>query len=175
MSDWPTGYVQVYTGDGKGKTTAALGLAIRAAGAGLKVLIGQFTKDGDYSEIQALKRFDDLITVRQFGNGGFIFRDPDEKDKLCARAGLNEMREAVNSGDYNLVIFEEANIAVHYNLFTVEDLLEIIENKPEHVELLFTGRRAHEKLLARADLVTEMKEHRHYYRAGVPARKGIEK
>lgn len=169
------GYVQVYTGDGKGKTTAALGLTLRAAGAGLKVFIGQFTKGQHYSELDALERFEDLVTIKQFGSGSFIFNGPSEQDIELARNGLAELKAAAQSGDYDLVIFEEANIAVRYNLFPVSELLDIIKTRPEQVELVFTGRNAHPDLIEAADLVTEMKEIKHYYHSGVQARTGIEK
>jgi cob(I)alamin adenosyltransferase len=168
------GYVQVYTGDGKGKTTAALGLAIRAAGAGFRVFIGQFVKGQDYSELHAFTRFSDLITVRQFGRECFIFDEPGDEDIRVARRGLEEIRRVVRSGTYKLVILDEANIATHYGLFDVCDLIEIIEAKPQDVELIITGRWVNERIIERADLVTEMREIKHYYRQGVMARVGIE-
>jgi len=168
------GYVQVYSGDGKGKTTAALGLALRAAGAGIKVYIGQFMKSGAYSEIRALKRFSDLITVEQFGTGRFIQGLPVPEDIVAARNGLEKSRKAMNSGQYGLVILEEANVAVTFGLFPVADLLNIIAEKPEAVEMVITGRGAHSEVIARADLVTEMKSVKHYFDKGVTARTGIE-
>ena len=169
------GYVQVYTGDGKGKTTAALGLALRAAGAGLKVFIAQFVKGMEYSELDALARFGDAITVKQYGRGCFIYREPTDEDRRAAREGLAEIRQVVASGEWDVVIVDEGNIATHYGLITVDELLELAETKPDHVELVITGRRAHPRLLERADLVTEMTEVKHYYTQGVVARKGIEK
>ena len=168
------GFVQVYTGDGKGKTTAALGLALRAAGAGLKVFIAQFVKGRPYSEHQALEKLSDSITVKQFGRGCFIHDRPGEADITAARQGLEEVRRIVASGEYHVVILDEANIAVHFGLFSVQDLLELIEARPGQVELVITGRRAHPALVKRADLVTEMLDIKHYYHAGVQARKGIE-
>jgi cob(I)alamin adenosyltransferase len=169
------GYVQVYTGNGKGKTTAALGLAFRAAGAGLKVFIAQFIKKGRYSEHAALERFSDLITVRQFGHG-FILKDaPTEKDISAARSGLQEIGEAIRSGSYDVVIVDEVNVALHYHLIDVEDVLTWIREKPVGVEMVLTGRNADERVIAEADLVTEMREIRHYYTQGVKARVGIEK
>jgi cob(I)alamin adenosyltransferase len=169
------GYVQVYTGNGKGKTTAALGLTLRAAGAGLKVYIGQFLKGMHYSELDALKRFEDLVTIKQLGGECFVFNGPSEKDIQMARDGFNELKQITLSGKYDLVIFEEANVAVQLGLLKVEDLLEVIQAKPEHVELVFTGRGAPDKLIEAADLVTEMREIKHYYQQGVEARTGIEK
>ncbi len=168
------GYVQVYTGDGKGKTTAALGLAMRAAGAGFRVFIGQFVKGQDYSELHAFSRFSDLITVRQFGRQCFIFNKPQEEDINFARRGLEEIRRVVRSGTYKLVILDEANIATHYGLFDVNDLIDIINTKPQQVELVITGRWVDERIIERADLVTEMREIKHYYRQGIIARVGIE-
>jgi cob(I)alamin adenosyltransferase len=169
------GYVHVYTGEGKGKTTAALGLAIRAAGAGHKVFLGQFVKGGFYSELNALKRFDDLITVEQFGLGRFIKGKPSESDINAARNGLNKMRDILSSGEYKVVILDEANIALHYNLFSLDELIELIDCKADKTELIITGRNASPEILKRADLITEMKEIKHYYKEGVVARVGIEK
>ncbi len=173
-AEWDRGYVQVYTGDGKGKTTAALGLALRAAGAGLRVFIGQFVKGMDYSELHALERLDDLIEVRQYGRSCFIEREPEPEDIEAARAGLAEAREEMLSGAWDVVILDEANIATHFKLFPVEELLAVIAEKPEDVELVITGRRADPRVIAAADLVTEMREVKHYYERGVKARRGIE-
>ncbi len=169
------GYVHVYTGDGKGKTTAAIGLAIRAAGAGRKVFIGQFLKSGEYSEHKALERFSDLIEIKQYGRGCFIYGAPEDEDIKAAREGLNEVRDIINSGEYDLVILDEANIAVYYKLFEVSKLLDIVRSRPEHVEIVITGRMADQSLIDEADLVTEMKEIKHYYKKGVIARPGIER
>ncbi len=159
MTDWDRGYVQVYTGDGKGKTTAAIGLALRCAGADEHVFIAQFVKGMHYSELDALARLEDLITVRQYG------RD-------CE--GLDEARAEMLSGRYRMVILDEANIATHFRLFAVEELLAFIDDRPEDVELVITGRRADPQIIERADLVTEMRCIKHYYDEGVQARKGIE-
>jgi cob(I)alamin adenosyltransferase len=168
------GYVQVYTGDGKGKTTAAIGLAVRAAGAGLRVYIAQFIKGKAYSEIEALRRFDGQITVRQFGRGCFIYDAPTEEDTALAEAGLTEVRRVLVEGEYSVVILDEANVAVTLGLFAVEQLIELIAAKPPHTELVFTGRHAPPRLVAEADLVTEMREVKHYYANAVLARTGIE-
>jgi len=169
------GYVQVYTGDGKGKTTAALGLAIRAVGAGLRVFIAQFVKGMEYSELKALRKFSDSIVVRQYARDCFLYREPEETDREFAREGLQEVQEVVAGGQYDLVILDEANIATYFNLFSVEDLLELIRRKADKVEIVITGRRADARLIEAADLVTEMKEVKHYYRKGVQARDGIER
>ena len=168
------GFVQVYTGDGKGKTTAALGLALRAAGAGLRVYFGQFIKNADYSEIKALARFADCITVRQFGRGCFLLTEPAPEDRAAARRALDGIGLALTSGDYDLVIADEANVAVALGLIEANDLVSLIDLRPEQVELVLTGRGAPDAVLARADLVTEMRCVRHYYDRGVLARQGIE-
>ena len=169
------GYTQVYTGNGKGKTTAAIGLAVRAAGAGLKVFIAQFGKMGDYSEIKALKRFSDLITVEQFGLGRFTNGKPTPEDIKAAQEGLEKVRSVLVSDEYNIIIMEEANVAVKLGLFGVQDLLNIITDKPLEKELVITGRGASPRVIEQADLVTEMKPSKHYFQKGVPARVGIEK
>lgn len=169
------GFLQVYTGEGKGKTTAALGLAIRAIGAGHKVFLGQFIKGGLYSELKALKRLDDLITVEQFGLGRFMKGKPAAKDIEAARKGLAKLAPIISSGDYKVVILDEANVAVHCGLFSVQELIELINCRAEETELIITGRYASPEIIERADLVTEMKEIKHYYHNGTLARVGIEK
>jgi cob(I)alamin adenosyltransferase len=168
------GYVQVYTGDGKGKTTAAIGLALRAAGAGLKVFIAQFVKSGKYSEILALEKYGDLITCRQYGSGCWLRGEPGEGDIRLAQSGLQEVRAIIQAGKHDLVILDEANITTHFGLIEVDDLLAVIDVKPAGVELVFTGRKADPRLIERADLVTDMREVKHYYQNGVEARPGIE-
>ncbi|MEK6192818.1 MAG: cob(I)yrinic acid a,c-diamide adenosyltransferase [Deltaproteobacteria bacterium] len=169
------GYVQVYTGNGKGKTTASLGLSLRAAGAGLKVFIAQFLKQGDYSEIRALERFSDLIRIEQYGLGRFIKGKPTEEEIQAAQKGLQEVKEAMLSGEYDVIIVEEGNVAASCGLFEVQKLLELISQKPDSLELVITGRGATPEVIEQADLVTEMKEIKHYYQEGVAARVGIEK
>ncbi len=169
------GYVQVYTGDGKGKTTAALGLSLRAAGAGLKVFIAQFIKMGDYSEVKALQRFSDLITIEQYGLGRFIKGKPSFEDSEAARKGLEKVHAVLMAAQHDVVIMEEANVAAMCGLFSVDDILGLIAIKPEHVELVITGRGADPRVLEKADLVTEMKSIKHNYDQGVEARTGIEK
>lgn len=169
------GYIHVYTGDGKGKTTAAIGLAIRAAGAGLRVLFVQFIKGMAYSEIAALGRLSDRIAVRQYGRGRFIRGEPCQEDIDAAGRGLTETRQALETGGYDMVVLDEANIAIQCNLFSIERLAELIASKPCEVEMVITGRYAHPFLLDCADVVTEMKEVKHYYQRGIMARVGIEK
>lgn len=168
------GYVQVYTGDGKGKTTASLGLALRAAGAGLKVYIVQFLKHGDYSEIKALSRFEN-ITIEQYGLGKFVKGKPSKEDIEAGKKGLKKLQTILSKGHHDLVIAEEANVAVKYNLFSEADLLALIDRKPGHVELVITGRGATQNVMDKADLVSEVREVKHYYKQGVQARVGVEK
>ncbi|MEJ2730897.1 MAG: cob(I)yrinic acid a,c-diamide adenosyltransferase [Deltaproteobacteria bacterium] len=174
-NDETRGYIQVYTGNGKGKTTAAIGLAIRAAGAGLKVFIAQFIKLGDYSEIKALKRFSDLITVEQFGLGRFTDGKPSPEDIAAAQKGLRRIKAIMAGEEYKVIILEEANVAAKFGLIRVQDLLGLIINKPYDAELVITGRYASARVIENADLVTEMVPIKHYYEKGVPARVGIEK
>ncbi|MCE5250072.1 cob(I)yrinic acid a,c-diamide adenosyltransferase [bacterium] len=168
------GYIQVYTGDGKGKTTAALGLALRAAGAGLKVFVAQFGKGRECGENRALDRLGDSVAVRRYGSGRFITEAPGSEDIHRAAEGLGEARDILVSGDYDLVILDEANVAVHLGLFSADDLLDVMNAKPGQVELVITGRDADPRVIERADLVTEMRMVKHYYSRGVKARRGIE-
>ncbi|MFH0919914.1 MAG: cob(I)yrinic acid a,c-diamide adenosyltransferase [Fibrobacterota bacterium] len=169
------GFIHVYTGNGKGKTTAALGLALRAAGAGKTVYVAQFVKGMKYSELKSLGLLKKHITVRQCGLRGFIVKTPSKADIDAACKGLAEAAKAIASGRYDLVILDEANIANYYNLFTARELLDVVLARPVHVEIVITGRYADKKIMDAADLITEMREVRHYYSKGVPARKGIEK
>lgn len=169
------GYLQVYTGDGKGKTTAAIGLAVRGAGAGLNVFIAQFMKSGRSSEIEALKRFSDRITVEQFGTGRFIRGNPRPGDIAAARCGLARVRAIFAGRGHQLVILDEANVAAACGLFSPVGLLDLLSARPEDMEVVLTGRHAPPEIIARADLVTEMKAVKHYYLDGVRARVGIER
>ena len=168
------GCIQVYTGEGKGKTTAALGLSLRAAGAGFKVFIGQFVKKKRCSEHKIIdERLGDLITIRRYG-AGLIRREPAEADVKAARKGLKEVVLAMESGDYQLVILDEVNVAVHYGLVALTELIDIMEKKAPDLELVITGRYAEQAVIDRADLVTEMREVKHYWRKGMKARRGLE-
>lgn len=169
------GYVQIYTGNGKGKTTAAIGLSVRAAGAGLNVFIAQFIKMGEYSEIKSLKKFSDRITIKQFGRGKFIKGAPSEEDMEAAQKGLHAVRVALLSGKYDIIILEEGNVAASIGLLSTDDIIHLIDRKPEHVEIVITGRNASREIIDKADLVTEMKDIKHYFNKGVAARTGIEK
>lgn len=168
------GYVQVYTGDGKGKTTAALGLALRASGAGLRVYIGQFLKKGSYSEIRAIARHLPDVTLEQYGRRAFVRGKPSSDDLKAAADGWRKLRGAVLGGTYNLVIADEVNTAAAIGLFPAADLVRLMEDKPPHVELVLTGRSASPLVIRKADLVTEMKCLKHYFSQGVGPRRGIE-
>jgi len=165
--------IQVYTGNGKGKTTAALGLAVRCAGAGLKVYICQFCKGRHYSELNVIRRIKN-ITVHQFGDRCFIYRKPAKKDLALARKGLEKIRQVIASKKYDLVILDEINIALHLRLIDVDEVTQILRLAPKRTELVLTGRYAHPKILRLADLVSEVKEIKHYFEKGLKARKGIE-
>jgi cob(I)alamin adenosyltransferase len=168
-------YVHVYTGEGKGKTTAALGLALRSAGAGHRVFIAQFMKGMKHSELDAIERFSGLITLKQYGRGCFILGQPKKADIRAAKVGFSEVKKIIESGQYEVVILDEATVATYYRLLSIEDVLELIRVRPVDVELVITGRYADSRILDKADLVTEMVEVKHYYRQGVAARVGIDK
>nr|WP_321467430.1 cob(I)yrinic acid a,c-diamide adenosyltransferase [uncultured Desulfobulbus sp.] len=168
------GYIHVYTGNGKGKTTAALGLSLRAAAAGKKVYIGQFIKGMHYSELDLLPTIAN-ITLKQYGRGCFIYTQPTEEDHQAAKDGLAEMAAILRSGAYDLVVLDEANIALYFGLLTFAELKAALLDRAEHVEVVLTGRYAPQELIDMADLVTEMQEIKHYYNKGVEARIGIEK
>lgn len=169
------GYVQIYTGNGKGKTTAALGLALRAAGAGLKVYIGQFIKGRHYSELESLKKLSPNISLKQYGKGFIYNNSPGPEDRMAAQKGLKEALRIINSGEYDVVILDEINNALKYELISIQDVLQMVKDKPPPVELVLTGRNAPAELVEQADLVTEMKDIKHYAFTGVMAREGIEK
>ncbi len=167
------GCIHLYTGNGKGKTTAAIGLAIRAVGAGKKVFIGQFAKGMHYSELDALKRFPEIV-VRQYGLECFIKQKPTEKDIRAAQEGFKEAVAVIKENKYDVVILDEVCIALYYKLFDIDELIPVLRNKPESMEIVMTGRKASKELYEIADLITEMREIKHYYNEGVQARKGIE-
>lgn len=169
------GCIQVYTGNGKGKTTASLGLALRAVGRGLRVCVFQFIKGGGpYGEHLIAEKLAPLFTIIQTGRPGWVNTSDISEDRRVAQNALEQARSLLSSGEYDLVILDEINGAVGFGLIDVEQVLELISLKPGHVELVLTGRNAHERVIEAADLVTEMREIKHYYKAGVPARTGIE-
>jgi cob(I)alamin adenosyltransferase len=168
------GYIHIYTGTGKGKTTAALGLSLRAAGAGKKILFAQFVKGRPYSEIKAIEKFIPNITIRQYGLECFIVKTPTEKDISAAREGLSEINKILSKGIYDIIILDEATIAIYYKLFSSEELIDALKKKKNETEIIITGRYAPPELIDIADLVTDMQEIKHYYSKGIKARKGIE-
>ncbi len=168
-----TGYLQVYTGNGKGKSTAAFGLALRARGAGLKVQVIQFIKNKAYPEIAILNNIG--VEVHQFGRGLFFGRPPGDKDFAAAREGLTAVENTFNSTTTDVLILDEINVALGLGLVNEQDFITLLDKRPAGMEVICTGRRAPDCLLEMADLVTEMRAVKHYYQTGVPARKGIEK
>jgi len=167
------GYIHLYTGNGKGKTTAALGLALRAVGAGKKVFIAQFVKGMHYAELDALKRLPE-IELKQYGLDCFIVNQPTQDDIDAARKGLDEVAKIIAQNKFEIVILDEICIALFYHLFEIDQVLTILNTKPVETEIILTGRYAPAELYEIADLVTEMTEIKHYYTKGIKARKGIE-
>lgn len=167
------GCVQVYTGNGKGKTTAAMGLALRALGAGLRVYFGQFMKCGAMCEIKALRIFAD-ITIEQYGDGTELTRPHAQDDRAAAQAGFSRAMAALAEGGYDVVILDELNVAVHLGHLDEAQAHALLAARPARTELVLTGRWAKQSVMDAADLVTEMREVKHYYSAGVAARRGIE-
>ena len=169
------GYIQIYTGDGKGKTTAALGMAIRAAGHGKKTYIGQFMKGQHYGELTAL-RDHPYITIEQYGDVECVHREEiTQKHIDQSHRGLERARRAMLSNQYDIVVLDEINVAIWFDLISTQEVLEFLNHRPENVEVVLTGRRAPEELIKVADLVSEVKEIKHYYNRGVKARNGIER
>jgi cob(I)alamin adenosyltransferase len=165
--------IQVYTGNGKGKTTAALGLALRAAGAGFKVYIAQFAKGRGYSELKSLKKIKN-ITVEQFGRRCFIKKKPEVKDLLLVRCGLNKVKKNIAGKKYKLIILDEINICFNLKLAKTSEVLRIIKKAPKETEIVLTGRYAPPEIIKIADLVSDIKEVKHYYQKSIKAREGIE-
>ncbi|MDP2831644.1 MAG: cob(I)yrinic acid a,c-diamide adenosyltransferase [Candidatus Omnitrophota bacterium] len=165
--------IQVYTGNGKGKTTAAFGLALRAAGAGLNVYIGQFTKGRICSEHKALQKIKN-IKLEQFGGECFIRDKPRQMDVEFACQGMEKIKKAVACRNYQVIILDEINIALKFKLVPLKEVLDLIRLTPKNIELVFTGRYAPAQLIKAADLVSQIREVKHYHRQGLKARKGIE-
>ncbi|MCX5710975.1 MAG: cob(I)yrinic acid a,c-diamide adenosyltransferase [Candidatus Omnitrophica bacterium] len=165
--------IQVYTGKGKGKTTAALGLCLRAAGAGLNVYLCQFIKGKFYNELRALKKFKN-IKVEQFGRGCFIKKAPSSKDLALAKKGVDKVRKLLAQNKHNIIILDEINVALDLGLLDLAEVIKVIKSAPKETELVLTGRNAPAGILKIADLISEIKETRHYFKKGVKARKGIE-
>ena len=166
-------YLQLYTGNGKGKTTAALGLALRAVCAGLKVHMLQFIKGMDYSELKA-PEYLPSFTIEQLGRDCFIRNKPTELDHDLAKRGLERVKECLEDETIDVLILDEVHIALYYGLIELPELLTLLDAR-KSMEVICTGRYAPKELMDRADLVTEMREIKHYYQKKVPARTGIEK
>lgn len=171
------GYIQIYTGNGKGKTTCMLGLTLRASGAGKKIYIGQFMKDDEYSEIKAIRQFLPNVTVEQYGTGKGFAKKGNLKDYdiSCGNNGYERAMEILKQNEYDIYIFDEINVAVYMEILNENQILNLMDAKPEQAELILTGRYALESVKEKADLVTEMMERKHYFKKGVAARVGIEK
>lgn len=174
------GYIQVYTGDGKGKTTASLGLAMRALGRGWKVLIIMFTKGGsNYGELNSFRELSDTISenldIVQAGLDRIVYKNnQNDSDNKEIKKGWDLAKEAIKNKTYQLIILDEANIAIDLNILDVNEVVEVLKNKPDEMEIVLTGRNAHPKIIEIAHLVSEIKPIKHYWDTGVAARKGIE-
>jgi cob(I)alamin adenosyltransferase len=175
LEKYRKGLVQVYTGDGKGKTTAAFGQALRAIGQGYRVCVIQFMKGRKYGECLAAERHLPNLTVHLSGLDSFVMRDnPAPLDIELASQGLDIARKAIASGDYEMVILDEINVAADFRLIPLDDIIDLVKSKPASVDLILTGRYAPPEIIALADTVSEIREVRHHYRAGVKERAGIE-
>ena len=168
------GYIHIYTGDGKGKTTAAFGLAVRALCAGKSVYIGQFVKSMQYNETRVTEKFD-RIRIEQFGNGCMLTREAVEDDVRMAHEGLVRCKEILLSDEYDLVILDELTIALFLGLLESDEVLNLLRSKRPETEVVVTGRYASKELIDIADLVTDMREVKHYYTQGVLSRDGIDR
>ncbi len=174
------GFIHIYTGNGKGKTTAAFGLAVRALCAGKNVFIGQFVKSMKYNETRIEEIFNGTnvgfgkVRIEQFGGGCFIDASPTPNDIAMAEAGLKQCNEALNSSDYDVVILDELTIAIHFNLLSEKSIIEMLQHRDKTKEVVITGRYAPDGLIEIADLVTDMQEVKHYYTQGILSRNGID-
>lgn len=168
------GYVHIYTGNGKGKTTAALGLGLRAAGAGYKVHMLQFMKGRRYSELNSLENVKNF-TISQHGRDEFVNKENTEQiDIDLAVEGFSKAKELIKNDNYDMIILDEINVAIDFNLISLKDVLHLIKEKPERLELILTGRYANHELIKIADYVSEILEIKHPYQKGVITRKGID-
>ncbi len=175
--DSSRGLVMVYTGNGKGKTTAALGLALRQIGWGRRVLFIQFMKGKGnvYGERMAAERHLPLLEIEQYGQDEFVdLSRPSDRDGDLAALAMKRASEALSTGDYGLIVLDEINVAVACGLVEIEDVLALLAKRPRQVDLVLTGRYCPEAIMAKADMVSEVRELKHHYAKGVPARKGIE-
>ncbi len=168
------GYIHVYTGHGKGKTTTAIGLGIRAAGAGLNVHMVQFMKGRQYSEIDTIEKISNF-SISQHGRDEFVNKDKPEKiDIDLAQEGFSYSKEIISKKKFDMVILDEINVAIDYNLIDINNVIKLLEKKPNNIEIILTGRYAHPEIIIMADYVTEMLEIKHPYQQGIKARKGID-
>ncbi len=176
MNKLNRGFIQIYTGNGKGKTTAAIGQAVRAAGFGLRTYFLMLMKEFPYNEVSALYSLKDFILIEQVGKDDYVYRKelPPQEEKDKAKLALEKAKQIMLSGGFSLIVLDEVLVAVYFGLLTVDDILPLINDKPADVELIFTGRYCPNELIEKADLVTEMKEVKHYYENGILARRGIE-
>lgn len=176
MKKLKKGFTQIYTGNGKGKTTAAIGQVIRAAGFGLKSYIACFMKDFPYSEFESFKRFQDLIKVEVFGKDDFVYRKeyPTGDELKAIKMGLDVAREKMLTEEYDIIVLDEICVCNYFKIFSEDEIVDFIKLKPANVELILTGRYCPEKVFEYADLITEMKEVKHYFTKGVNSRRGIE-
>lgn len=170
------GYIQIYTGNGKGKTTAAIGQAIRAAGNGYRSLIIQFMKEYPYSELISLKKFEEYIEVEQYGGDDFVYKKelPSKIEKEKAQRGIKRAVEEFAKDNFDVIILDEIIVSIYFKLIETEAVIDLIKKKPVNKELILTGRYCPQELIDLADLVTEMKEVKHYYQKGITSRKGFE-
>jgi cob(I)alamin adenosyltransferase len=169
------GLVIVITGNGKGKTTAAFGQALRAIGQGYKVFVQQFMKGRKYGEFIAAEKYLPHLTIRMSGLDSFVMRDnPAAIDIELAQKGLAEAQKAINSGKYDMVILDEINVALDFKLIAITEIIKLIKNKPANLDLILTGRYAPPEIIELADTVSEVQEVKHHYKAGIKERAGIE-
>ncbi len=176
MKKLTKGYIQVYTGNGKGKTTAAIGQAVRAAGYGYRTYFLMLMKEFPYNEVTAISLLKDLITIEQVGKDDYVYRKelPPQEEIEKVKLALEKSKQIMLSGEYNLIILDEILVATYFGLITTDDILQLVDAKPFEVEMILTGRYCPKEIIERADLVTEMKDVKHYYEKGILARKGIE-
>lgn len=168
------GFIQLYVGDGKGKTSAALGLIMRAVGAGLRVCLVQFMKRRPSSELRVLRRRFPEVAIARFGTRRFVGTMPRSADINAARKGLCALRRALRSARYDVVVADEIATAIAFGLLAVKDVIAVMQQRPPNVELVLTGIKAPRSLISHADLVTRMRKCKHYFDAGITARRGIE-
>ncbi len=170
------GFTQIYTGNGKGKTTAAIGQAIRAAGAGYRTLIIQFMKEYPYSELKSLEQFKEFIEIEQYAGDDFVYKKelPSKEVKDKAADGIRRAEEEFTKDYFDIIVLDEIIVTIYFKLIEEKDVIELIKKKPANKELILTGRYCPQKIIDLADLVTEMKEVKHYYTQGITSRKGIE-